>query len=243
MTRRNAEHSRRAAELMNAVDESVSQSNTALAAMVQSMKDINDSSTEVSKIIKTIDEIAFQTNILALNAAVEAARAGEAGMGFAVVADEVRSLAQRSAGAAKTTAELIESSVAKSQGGQTQVQYVSRAIGEITQRVGEAKNLIAQVSEASRQQSQGIDQVASAIQQMEKVTMQTAATSEETAAASEETNAQAEMTMATTRRLQTFIGVPKEAAAAREASSAKEAEDDTTEHMKDRLNARRRRAA
>ena len=239
MTRRNADHSRRAADLMNAVDDSVKQSNVALSTMVQSMKDISDSSAEVSKIIKTIDEIAFQTNILALNAAVEAARAGEAGMGFAVVADEVRSLAQRSAGAAKTTADLIETSVAKSNGGQVQVESVSRAISEITQRVSEARNLISQVSEASHQQSQGIDQVASAIQQMEKVTQQTAATSEETAAASEETNAQAEMTMDTTRRLQALIGVPKEATASREATSNKVAEDETNEHVRDRLVARR----
>ncbi|HXT68879.1 MAG TPA: methyl-accepting chemotaxis protein, partial [Vicinamibacterales bacterium] len=113
MTRKNAENSQTAAGLMADVDTQVRNSNGALGDMVTSMSAIEESSQQVAKIIKTIDEIAFQTNILALNAAVEAARAGEAGMGFAVVADEVRNLAQRSAQAAKDTAGLIEASVAK----------------------------------------------------------------------------------------------------------------------------------
>ncbi|HXT72185.1 MAG TPA: methyl-accepting chemotaxis protein, partial [Vicinamibacterales bacterium] len=113
MTRKNAENSQTAAGLMANVDTQVRNSNGALGDMVASMSAIEESSQQVAKIIKTIDEIAFQTNILALNAAVEAARAGEAGMGFAVVADEVRNLAQRSAQAAKDTAGLIEASVAK----------------------------------------------------------------------------------------------------------------------------------
>src|SRR5205085_5826691 len=113
-------------------DHRIMEGNRTLEQMVASMSDITSSSGKISKIIKVIDEIAFQTNILALNAAVEAARAGEAGMGFAVVADEVRNLAQRSAQAAKDTACLIEDSIAKSNDGKTKVDQVAAAILEIT---------------------------------------------------------------------------------------------------------------
>ena len=120
MTRQNADHAAQAAELMLQVERQVDDSNRALHTMVASMDEITESSSKVAKIIKTIDEIAFQTNILALNAAVEAARAGEAGMGFAVVADEVRNLAQRSAQAARDTAGMIETSIARTQAGSQQ---------------------------------------------------------------------------------------------------------------------------
>ena len=212
MTRRNAENSRNAATLMVAVDTHVRESNQALASMVQSMAAMKESSQQVSKIIKTIDEIAFQTNILALNAAVEAARAGEAGLGFAVVADEVRNLAQRSAQAARDTAGLIEDSIEKAQSGAAQVGQVTAFIAEITASVGRVKGLIEEVSEASRQQTQGIDQVALAVQQMETVTQSTAATAEETAAASEELNAQAEVSMASATHLQELVTGVKRAA-------------------------------
>jgi methyl-accepting chemotaxis protein/methyl-accepting chemotaxis protein-1 (serine sensor receptor) len=174
--------------------------------MVSSMTAIKDSSDKVGRIIKTIDEIAFQTNILALNAAVEAARAGEAGMGFAVVADEVRALAQRSAQAAKDTASLIEESMAKSDEGHRKVQTVTVAIDSITSSTVKVKGLVDEVSTASRQQAQGIDQVSQAIAQMEKVTQGTAATAEESAAASEELNAQAETSMAVVARLASLVG-------------------------------------
>ena len=221
MTRRNAENSNNAATLMVAVDSRVRESNKALASMVQSMDAMKDSSQQVSKIIKTIDEIAFQTNILALNAAVEAARAGEAGLGFAVVADEVRSLAQRSAQAARDTAGLIEDSIEKAQNGAAQVEQVNAFITEITTSVGRVKGLIEEVSEASRQQTQGIDQVARAVQQMENVTQSTAATAEETAAASEELNAQAEVTMASATTLHVLVtGVKRETPTVRRAPAA-----------------------
>ncbi len=205
MTRKNAENSERAATLMQDVDRRVLESNQALEDMVRSMGSIKESSDKVAKIIKTIDEIAFQTNILALNAAVEAARAGEAGMGFAVVADEVRTLAQRSAQAAKDTAVLIEESITRSTEGTTKVQQVAGTITAITESVGQVKGLVAEVSVASREQAQGIDQVTQAVTQMEKVTQTTAASAEESAAASEELSAQAEATMRTVRDLAALV--------------------------------------
>jgi ABC-type transporter Mla subunit MlaD len=206
MTRKNAENSQQAAATMAETERLVQGANGALTEMVTSMAAIKESSDKVAKIIKTIDEIAFQTNILALNAAVEAARAGEAGMGFAVVADEVRALAQRSAQAAKDTAGLIEESIAKSNEGQQKVQLVTGTIAAITGSSAKVKGLIDEVSEASRQQSQGIDQVSQAIAQMEKVTQGTAATAEESAAASEELNAQAETSMHVVARLAALVG-------------------------------------
>ncbi len=206
MTRKNAENTERAASLVQEVDRRVAESNASLNDMVRSMNAIKESSDKVAKIIKTIDEIAFQTNILALNAAVEAARAGEAGMGFAVVADEVRNLAQRSAQAAKDTAALIEESIGRSAEGTTKVQQVAGSIGAITESVAEVKGLVDEVSVASRQQAQGIDQVTQAVSQMEKVTQTTAATAEESAAASEELNAQAEQSMGLVQVLQAMVG-------------------------------------
>ncbi len=206
MTRKNAENAEQAAMLVHDVSHYVTQSNAALAEMVASMTAIRESSNKVAKIIKTIDEIAFQTNILALNAAVEAARAGEAGMGFAVVADEVRNLAQRSAQAARDTAGLIEESIARSQEGHGKVEQVAAAIGTITESVTRVKGIVEEVREASRQQTQGFDQVTQAIAQMEKVTQSTAATAEEGAAASEELYAQAEASMMVVRRLEKLVG-------------------------------------
>ncbi|MEO5823438.1 MAG: methyl-accepting chemotaxis protein, partial [Vicinamibacteraceae bacterium] len=191
MTRQNAENTERAAVRMAEAERSVNEANGALGEMVVSMTAIKQSSDKVARIIKTIDEIAFQTNILALNAAVEAARAGEAGMGFAVVADEVRALAQRSARAAGDTAELIETSMQRSNEGQARMTQVTASMQAITASTVEVKTLIDQVSNASRQQSQGIDQVSRAIAQMERVTQSTAATAEESASASDELKDQA----------------------------------------------------
>jgi methyl-accepting chemotaxis protein/methyl-accepting chemotaxis protein-1 (serine sensor receptor) len=206
MTSRNAENAQNAARLMTEVDSRVTESNEAMGEMVRSIAAIQDSSQKVSKIIKAIDEIAFQTNILALNAAVEAARAGAAGMGFAVVADEVRNLAQRSAQAANDTAALIEEAMVSAQAGATTVAQTSTAISGITESVRTVKALVAEVNIASQQQAQGIQQVSHAIAQMEKVTQTTAATAEESAAASEELNAQAEAAVVAVRQLEAMMG-------------------------------------
>jgi methyl-accepting chemotaxis protein len=218
MTRHNAENSHTAARLMTEVEARVRESNAALGDMVGSMAAIQDSSQKVSKIIKTIDEIAFQTNILALNAAVEAARAGEAGLGFAVVADEVRSLAKRSAQAAKDTAGLIEESIARSRSGTTTVDQVTASVSAIVESVGKVKVLVDEVSVASQQQAQGLTQVSQAIAQMEQVTQTTAASAEESAAASEQLNAQAETTMGAVRRLEALVTTASDTSSAPTAS-------------------------
>jgi methyl-accepting chemotaxis protein/methyl-accepting chemotaxis protein-1 (serine sensor receptor) len=190
MARRNAENSREASEVVTQSRQKFMQANQSLNQMVVAIADINTQSEKISKIIKAIDEIAFQTNILALNAAVEAARAGEAGMGFAVVAEEVRNLAQRSAQAARDTAGLIEESINKSREGKIRVDEVAAAIRAITEEEGKVKTLVDEVSLGSIEQTRGIEQVAKAIIQMEQVTQRTAANAEEGAAAAEELNAQ-----------------------------------------------------
>ncbi|MBB5061248.1 methyl-accepting chemotaxis protein/methyl-accepting chemotaxis protein-1 (serine sensor receptor) [Granulicella aggregans] len=180
--------------------------NRQLGEMMAAMDDINESSGKIAKIIKIIDEIAFQTNILALNAAVEAARAGEAGMGFAVVADEVRSLAQRSAQAAKDTASLIEDSVTKSEAGKVKLGGVVSSIQRISGEFTNLGTLVDEVSHGSAEQSTGIGQIGRALSQMEQVTQTTAASAEESAAAAEELNAQSESMKELTERLNEMVG-------------------------------------
>ena len=159
--------------------------------MKRAMDAIKGASDDISKIIKTIDEIAFQTNILALNAAVEAARAGEAGMGFAVVAEEVRNLAQRSAQSAKETAGKIEDSVKKSEHGVQICGKVAQSLSAIVGKARQVDTLVAEIAQASKEKTQGIEQVHTAVSQMDKVTQSNAAGAEESAAAAEELSAQA----------------------------------------------------
>jgi methyl-accepting chemotaxis protein len=170
------------------------------------MQEIIGSSGKISKIIKVIDEIAFQTNILALNAAVEAARAGSAGMGFAVVADEVRNLAQRCASAARDTAALIEESIATSNGGKEKLAQVVAAIQSITGSSARVKELVTEVDHGSREQSRSIEQISAAIHQMERVTQNTAANAEQSAAASLDMNSQAEAMKQIVARLKALVG-------------------------------------
>lgn len=206
MTRRNSENATAATGMMAETAVQVERSNGALREMVTSMDAIKASSEKVAKINKTIDEIAFQTNILALNAAVEAARAGEAGMGFAVVADEVRNLAQRSAVAAKDTAALIEEAISNSNQGAAKLDQVATAIRGITESASKVKNLIEEVNEASGQQTQGINQVSTAINEVSRVTQTAAASAEESAAASEELSSQAQTVRDLLRAIQALAG-------------------------------------
>ena len=206
MAQKNTENTRSAAELVGNLQQKFVETNHALDATVTAMQELNASSEKISKIIKVIDEIAFQTNILALNAAVEAARAGEAGMGFAVVADEVRNLAQRSAQAAKDTASLIEESIAKSRDGKTKVDHVAAAIRGIAQDSTKIQVLVDEVNVASQEQSRGIEQVAKAITQMEQLTQRAAASAQESASASTELTAQAEAVKGILERLSAMVG-------------------------------------
>jgi methyl-accepting chemotaxis protein len=205
MARQNTENSRTAADLVTQSQQKFAQANRSLDQSVVAMDDINTQSGKISKIIKTIDGIAFQTNILALNAAVEAARAGEAGMGFAVVADEVRNLAQRSAQAAKDTAALIEESIVKSNDGKNKVDQVVTAIRAITEESAKVKTLVDEVNLGSQEQARGIQQISNAMSQMEQVTQQTAANAEETAAAAEQLTAQSETLKDVVERLKAMV--------------------------------------
>jgi hypothetical protein len=204
-TEQNANHAREAALLFANTEQLVSKTNASLADMVTAMSEIAESSRKVEHIIKTVDEIAFQTNILALNAAVEAARAGEAGAGFAVVADEVRRLAQRSADAAGTTASLIEGALAASRTGAQRVEDVSSSVSEITSTVMSVRALVDEVSAASAQQRQGLGQISDALTQIERVAQSTAASAEENAAASEQLHAQTQMTTGLVNRLDVLV--------------------------------------
>ena len=191
MTKRNADNANKAKELSSQTRHAADTGAADMEQMKLAMNAIKTSSGEVAKIVKNIDEIAFQTNILALNAAVEAARAGEAGAGFAVVADEVRNLAQRSAKAAKETAEKIEDAIAKSEHGVQVSGQVAGSLGEIVEKARRVDELVAEIAAASQEQSQGISEINTALTQMDAVTQSNAATAEESAAASEELHAQA----------------------------------------------------
>jgi methyl-accepting chemotaxis protein len=206
MARKNSESSRAAADLVARSQQEFSQTNRALEEMVIAMSEITAGSDRISKIIKVIDEIAFQTNILALNAAVEAARAGEAGMGFAVVADEVRSLAQRSAQAAKDTASLIEESISKSNGGKVKVDEVAAAIHTITGEFSRIKGLVDQINLGSQEQAKGTDQIGRVITQMEQATQKNAASAEESASVSEKLSSQSNSLQDVVNRLAEMVG-------------------------------------
>jgi methyl-accepting chemotaxis protein len=205
MAASNAGNARAAADAVKKTAEGIAAANQKLRTLVAAMGDITEASGKISRIIKTIDEIAFQTNILALNAAVEAARAGEAGMGFAVVADEVRSLAQRSAQAAKDTTGLIEECISKIQEGNHQVVEVERALAATTEQSTQINALVAEISLSSEEQTKGISQVSKAVTEMEKVSQNTAASAEESAAAAEELNAQVESVTDIVRELRSLI--------------------------------------
>jgi methyl-accepting chemotaxis protein/methyl-accepting chemotaxis protein-1 (serine sensor receptor) len=211
MTQKNAENARHAATETEKADELLKETDQKLTQMIGSMREINSSSEKISKIIRVIDEIAFQTNILALNAAVEAARAGEAGMGFAVVADEVRNLAQRCAQAAKDTSDLIEESIVRSNEGKSRLDEVANCVTRVFDNATRIKELANEVHVGSQEQARGIEQISRSVAQMQQVTQSTAASAEESASAGEEMSAQAHSLHDAVDRLNVLVGGGSEA--------------------------------
>ncbi|MDF2567428.1 MAG: methyl-accepting chemotaxis sensory transducer [Oscillospiraceae bacterium] len=192
-TVKNAENAEKANSLALTAKNDAVNGNAQMQDMLTAMVNINESSTNINKIIKVIDDIAFQTNILALNAAVEAARAGQHGKGFAVVAEEVRSLAARSAKAAEETADLIEGSIKTVEGGARIAHDTADALSKIVEAVSGAAGVVGEIANASKNQATGISQINSGISQVSTVIQQNSATSEESAAASEQLSSQADM--------------------------------------------------
>ncbi|MBZ0265977.1 methyl-accepting chemotaxis protein, partial [bacterium] len=199
-TRQNAANAEEANKLTAEARLAADTGNQSMQKMIEAMKEIKDSSTEVSKIIKVIDEIAFQTNLLSLNAAVEAARAGIHGKGFAVVADEVRNLAQRSAKAAKETTEMIEGSMTRVLAGSEIALKTGDALEEIVSSIAKATALVNEITDASRRQATGIEQINDALTQIDSVTQSNTANAEESAAAAEELSSQATQLSNTVRK-------------------------------------------
>ena len=195
--KQNADNARQASQLAMSASSTAVQGGEVVARVVETMKDINDSSKKIAAIISVIDSIAFQTNILALNAAVEAARAGEQGRGFAVVATEVRSLAGRSAEAAKEIKRLINASVERVAQGTAQVDQAGSTMDEVVRGIIRVTDLMSEISAASSEQSAGVSQVGEAVMQMDQVTQQNAALVEEMAAAARSLKEQAQELVST----------------------------------------------
>lgn len=184
MVHQNRENTQQAAVLAKQAKQYAEQSNSEMENMSHSMSELKNSSNEIAKIIKVIDEIAFQTNILSLNAAVEAARAGDAGKGFAVVAEEVRNLAQRSAQAAKDTAVIIESNVSLSENSVNVASNVRKSVESIAEQAAKVSGLLDEISVATDEQSKGVEQINQAVSQIEIAQSSNAQAAEESAAAS-----------------------------------------------------------
>ncbi|MDR1520272.1 MAG: methyl-accepting chemotaxis protein, partial [Planctomycetota bacterium] len=191
MTQQNADNATKANETMQYTGTLFTKGSGYMSETTEYMAGISESANQIGHIIKTIEEIAFQTNLLALNAAVEAARAGEAGKGFAVVADEVRNLAQRAAQAARDTTLLIQGTVDRMRKGSEVTGYLGKSFSDIQESATTITRAVREISEATNEQSQGVEQVNAAVARMDKVMQQNAASSEGAAAATEKLAVQA----------------------------------------------------
>ena len=209
VTRHNAQNASRADQLMGDTSELIQTASQSMSLLTAAMTEIASASENTQKIVKTIDEVAFQTRLLALNAAVEAARAGASGAGFAVVAEEVKNLATKTAGAAKDTADLIEHTVKRIREGHALVVGTDGEFAEVARSVGSCKELVGKISEDSREQSRGIDKVNQSVAEMQKIVGQTAADSEESAGACEQMSAQAEHLRGFVSQLVNLVGEGK----------------------------------
>ncbi len=189
-TKHNAEMAGKAASLAETIKVNAEKGTAQMDEMMSAVKQIQDASRSIDKVMKTIDDIAFQTNILALNAAVEAARAGQHGKGFAVVAEEVRNLASKSAEAARETGSLIANSIEKAELGAQIAEETSASLAEIVTGVNDSSRLVAEIAKEYEAQSEGIALINNGIDQVAQVVQQNSATAEESAAASEEMSSQ-----------------------------------------------------
>lgn len=205
MTASNLDQMRRMAELAGKAGAATDHGQRNVATLVEAMDAIQKTNKDIADILKTIDEIAFQTNVLALNAAVEAARAGEAGAGFAVVAEEVRSLAQRSANAARETAEKIATALKSNTRGAELGRLVAEGFSEISGVTREYSAMVAEVESASHQSTSGLTQVRESLHRLDQITQRTAAAAEENAAASEEMNTQVQRIFGYVRVLEAMV--------------------------------------
>jgi len=205
MIKQNADNATLASKLTAAASDTVDATNKAMQRSMAANEEIAKASNETYKIIKTIDEIAFQTNLLSLNAAVEAARAGEVGAGFAVVADEVRGLSMRSAEASKRTAEMIEQTIAKVKEGIEIFNETGKYIDAVVDQTHKIRQLVDEVAAASGEQAKGVDQISRGVSEMDKVIQQNAANSEESAASTEGLRGQVDTMTATVRSFEAFI--------------------------------------
>ncbi|WP_022851643.1 methyl-accepting chemotaxis protein [Limisalsivibrio acetivorans] len=203
----NSENTREADILAKSSNQSANEGNVKIQNLMKSMEGITEASQRIAKIIKTIDEIAFQTNLLALNAAVEAARAGEHGLGFAVVADEVKNLAQRSATAARETADIIEQAIEQIKEGNQIAQDTNEAFQDILDKTKKTSDLISEIAVSIREQTEGMNQISVAMGSIDQITQQNAAGSEEAAAAAEELNAQAVSMISSVEEIAKMVGL------------------------------------
>jgi methyl-accepting chemotaxis protein len=215
MAQASTEHCRSTADLVLSSQTKFVHTNKSLTELITAMDETNASSAKISKVIKLIDEIAFQTNILALNAAVEAARAGEAGLGFAVVAHEVRTLSQRCAQAAQDSAVMLDESMLKSHSGKAKLDEVTIAIRSVTEESSKVKAFVDQINTGSMEQTRGISQIARAIAEMEKVTLASTASAQSSASVADELTTESIALNEIVRILSTLV----EGTAAQEARS------------------------